>query len=86
MPRYSHKAQVPLTEEQYRDLLVVASQEHKRLGALLREAAERLYLQPLRERARSAAISSLLSLPEIAAPEDYEAWEKQYLDERSSHG
>ena len=86
MPHYTQKAQVPLTEEQYRDLLLIAAQEHKRLGALLREAAERVYLEPLRARAKAAAVSSLLSLPEIDVPEDYQVWEKQYLDERASHG
>lgn len=86
MAHYTQKAQVPLTEEQYRSLLAVAAQEHKRLGALLREAAERVYLAPLRARAKAAAVTSLLSLPEIDAPEDYETWEKQYLDDRSSHG
>lgn len=84
MARYTRRAQVLLTEEQYATLQAIAEERDKALGALLREAAEELYLAERRRQERSRAARALLSLPATEAPDDYEAWESRYLDERST--
>jgi hypothetical protein len=81
MSRYSKKVQVLLTEEQYRYLAGIAAKEHKRIGAVVREALEQTYLAGLqRERIRRAA-TELLELSKTAKtvpPENYHEWEEEY--------
>lgn len=87
MPKYTKKAQVLFTEQQYRDLQEIAEQEHKPLGTLLREAAEQVYLKKKRAREKAQAVKELLSLKETDVPEDYQEWEQKYLEEKySGHG
>lgn len=87
MPKYTRKAQVLFTDQQYRDLLEMAEQAHRPLGSLLREAAERVYLKKKRAREKAQAVKELLSLKETDVPEDYQKWEEQYLEEKySGHG
>ena len=86
MPKYTRKAQVLFTEAQYRDLLEVAAHEGKRVGALLREAAERVVLRRKRVREKAQAVKELLSLAPTAVPRDYQQWEQQYLDAKNPHG
>lgn len=87
MPRYTKKAQVLFTEQQYLDLQEIAEQEHKPLGTLLREAAEQVYLKKKRVREKVQAVKELLSLKETDVPENYQEWERQYLEEKySGHG
>jgi len=87
MPKYTKKAQVLFTEQQYLDLLEIAEQEHKPLGTLLREAAEQVYLKQKRAREKAQAVKALLSLKETDVPDDYQAWERHYLKTKySDHG
>jgi hypothetical protein len=87
MPKYTRKVQVLFTEEQYRDLLEIAEQAHKPLGTLLREAAEQVYLQKKRAHDKKQAVKELLSLKETKVPEDYEVWERQYMEAKyADHG
>ncbi len=87
MPKYTRKAQVLFTDQQYRDLLEMAEQAHRPLGSLLREAAEQVYLKKKRAREKAQAVKELLSLKETDVPEDYQKWEEQYLEEKySGHG
>ena len=85
MPRYQRKAQVLFTEDQYARLLEIAKREGKKLGAVLRDAAEQVYLRRARGQEKAQAVRELLALGPIPAPDDYEAWEKQYLAEKASH-
>lgn len=84
MARFTHKAQVLLTEDQFQGLREVAEREDKPMGALLREAAEEVWLKQKRQWDKKRAVEALLALPEIEAPEDYQEWEQRYLDERAS--
>jgi len=87
MARYTHRAQVLLTEDQYRTLQSRAEAEHKPLGALLREAAEEVYLREEKRRLKARAVHDLLALPATEVPEDYQEWERTYLDDRfRDHG
>lgn len=87
MAQYTKKAQVLFTEEQYRELVMIARERSKALGALLREAAEQVYLERRRRRQKAEAVRQLLALKETEPPADYHAWEREYLDERASrHG
>ncbi len=84
MPHYTKKAQVLFTEEQYRELLAIAQEAQKSLGALLREAAVQVWLREKRRNDKAQAVQALLALEEVPAPANYGQWEEQYLDERSS--
>jgi len=86
MRKYEKKAQVLLAERQYRDLMEIAEQQQKPLGALLREAAEELYLKQKHIRDKAYAVHALLSLAETEAPEEYQDWEWQYLSDKADHG
>ena len=87
MPKYTRKAQVLFTEEQFRDLLEVAEHERKPVGMLLRQAAEQVILRRKRARAKAQAVKELLSLSPTAVPRDYQQWERQYLEEKHTrHG
>lgn len=85
MGKYVRRAQVRFTEQQYRELLEIAREKHKSLAALLREAAERLYLKGEQSRRKTKALESLLALEETEVAEDYQQWEQQYLDEKCAH-
>ena len=84
MPKYQHKAQVLFTEDQYTRLLQISRREDKKLGALLWDAAEPMYLRKARAYKKAQAVRELLAPGPIAAPDDYEAWEEQYLREKYS--
>lgn len=87
MPTYTKKAQVLFTEQQYRELMMIAEQEAKPLGALLRNAAEQVYLKKRRTREKTEAVNALLSLKSTTVPRKYEEWERQYLKGKYSvHG
>lgn len=87
MPRYQRKAQVLFTVDQYTRLQEIAKREGKKLGALLRDAAEQVHLRKARAEEKARAVRSLLALGPIPAPDDYEAWEEQYLREKfGGHG
>ena len=75
---YTRKAQVLLTEEEYKTLEEISARTRKKLGTLIREAVEIVYVAE-RKRARIAgSIDRLLSLPPAPAPADYHQWEKEY--------
>jgi hypothetical protein len=84
MSGYSKKVQVSLTEEQYRNLADIAAREHKKIGALVREALEQMCLRKTRAQEKAKAIQELLSMEAIDVPEDYHEWEEQYLREKYS--
>ncbi len=87
MPQYTRKAQVLFTEEQYHELTTLARESGQALGALLRDAAVKVYLQQRRRRQKAEAVHRLLALKQTEPPADYHEWERQYLDERASgHG
>ncbi len=88
MARYTRRAQVLLTEVQYRSLQTLAEAEEKTLGALLREAAEVLCFREERREQKARAARELLALPGTTdVPEDYQEWERRYLDQRfETHG
>lgn len=78
MTTYTRKAQVLLTEEEYKTLEDVSARTRKKLGTLIREAVEIVYVAE-RKRARIAgSIDRLLSLPPAPAPADYQRWEEEY--------
>ena len=87
MPQLTKKAQVLFTDQQYEALLAIAAEEEKSLGALLRDAAERVYLSEKRRHEKAAAVAGLLALEETEVPEDYQDWEREYLNDRvRGHG
>ncbi|HEX5760805.1 MAG TPA: ribbon-helix-helix protein, CopG family [Thermoanaerobaculia bacterium] len=87
MARFTRRAQVLLSEDQYRSLQSLAEAEGKPLGALLREAAEEVYFREEKRNQKARAARQILSLPITDVPEDYQEWERRYLDERSEgHG
>lgn len=85
MPQYTRRAQVLFTEDQFRELTMLARERSQALGALLREAAVQVYLRQRRRQQKSEAVQRLLALNPTEPPADYHEWERQYLDERISH-
>jgi hypothetical protein len=87
MARYTRRAQVLLTEDQYRSLQALSEAEEKPLGVLLREAAEEVYFQEKRRGQKARAARELLALAGTDVPEDYQEWERRYLGQRfETHG
>ena len=84
MAKYLKKVQVLLTEQQLKDLKEIASKNHKKLGALVREAIEEYHLKTKKKLEIAEAVDRLLSLPEVPAPEDYQKWEAEYLEGKYS--
>ncbi len=81
MSRYTRKVEVRLTEDQYRELAAIAAKQHKKIGAVVREALEQTYLASLqRERIRRAAteLLELSKTAKTAPPENYHEWEEEY--------
>ncbi len=76
---YTKKAQVLLTEEEYKILEEASTKTHKKLGTLIREAVERVYIEEKKRADIEESVDRLLSLPPVPAPEDYKEWEKEYL-------
>ena len=62
--------QVLFTEDQYARLLEIAKREGKKLGAVLRDAAEQVYLRSARGQEKAQAVRELLELGPIPAPDD----------------
>jgi len=87
MARYTRRAQVLLTEVQYRSLQTLAEAEEKPLGTLLREAVQTVYFREEKRGQKARAARQLLALPGTDVPEDYQEWERRYLDQRAeTHG
>jgi len=84
MAKYLKKVQVLLTEQQLKDLEEIASKNHKKLGALVREAIEEYHLKKKKQQEIAEAVDRLLSLPEVPAPDDYQKWEAEYLEGKYS--
>lgn len=76
MRKYSQKIQVLLTEQQYKALEEIASQQKKRLGTLVREAIEEYHLKKKRKKEVAEAVDRLLSLPPVPVPDTWEEFEK----------
>jgi predicted DNA-binding protein len=85
MPKYAKKIQVLLTEEQYKDLEEIASQQKKKFGTLVREAIEEYHLKKKKEREIAEAADRILSLPEVPAPENWEEYEKELARAHGFH-
>jgi hypothetical protein len=81
---YTKKAQVLLTEEEYKILEEVSVKTHKKIGTLIREAIEKVYIEEKKKSQILASIDRLLSLPPAPVPEDYEQWEREYLKLKQS--
>ena len=79
MAKYSKKVQVLLTEHQREELEGIAKKNHKKLGAIVREAIEEYHLKKNKQQKIAEAVDRILSLPEVSAPEDYQKWEAEYL-------
>jgi len=84
MAKYLKKVQVLLTDQQFKDLEEIASEHHKKLGTLVREAIEECYLKKKKQQKIAEAVDRLLSLPEVPVPEDYQKWEAEYLEGKYS--
>ena len=84
MPKYAKKIQVLFSEEQFRDLEALASRDHKKLGALVREAVVEYHLKKAKQRRIAEAVDRLLALPETPVPENWEEWESEYLKKKYS--
>lgn len=83
---YTKKAQVLLTEEEYKTLEEVSANTHKKLGTLIREAIEKVYVEEKKKSLIKESIDRLLSLPQTPVPEDYEKWEKEYSEYKKPCG
>lgn len=79
MPKYSRKIQILLTEQQFKDLGEIASQQNAKLGTLVRKAIEEQYLKNKKQPEIAEAVDRLLSLPETPVPDKYREWETEYL-------
>ncbi len=75
---YTKKAQVLLTEEEYAALEETAARTGKKLGTLIREAVEKVYVEERRKAQIAESVDRLLSLPPAPVPEEYKEWEKKY--------
>ena len=83
---YSKKAQVLLTEEEFKTLEDVSSKTRKKMGTLIREAVQKVYIAEKKNELVTKSIDRLLSLPEAPAPEDYNAWENDYSRSKGAGG
>jgi hypothetical protein len=84
MPKYNKKIQMLVTEDQFLELEKIAFREHKKLGTLVREAVIEYHLKNAKKRRIAEAVDRLLSLPEVEAPQDYQEWEAEYLQNKYS--
>jgi hypothetical protein len=62
MPIYTRRVQTVLTDQQYRQLAVIALESGKPISVLIREAVEIVHFIPKQENARMEALRELLSL------------------------
>lgn len=83
MITYTRKAQVLLTEKEYKTLEEFSSKTKKKLGTLIREAIEKVYVEEKKRMQIKDSIDHLLSLSPTPAPEDYQQWEEDYLKLKS---
>lgn len=79
MITYTRKAQVLLTEKEYKTLEEFSAKTKKKLGTLIREAVDKVYVEEKRQAQIKDSIDNLLSLPPTPAPENYQQWEEEYL-------
>jgi len=77
MPKYRKKIQELLTDDQFRDLAEIASEEGKRLGTLVREAVEEYHLKRKRERQIAQAVERILSGPTVPVTKTWEEMEEE---------
>ncbi|OGW15874.1 MAG: hypothetical protein A2035_06470 [Nitrospirae bacterium GWA2_42_11] len=79
--KYTQRVQVLFTEKQYKTLEELAAKEHKKLGAIVREAVEEKYLTEEKIRRMKDAVDSLLKLAEESStppPINWGTWEEEY--------
>ena len=82
--KYSKKAQVLLTEEEYKTLEDVSLKTRKKMGTLIREAVEKVYIAEKKNELVTKSVDRILSLSETPVPEDYNAWEDEYSRSKGS--
>ncbi len=80
--RYPKKAQVLLTNEAFALLQQVAKRQKKKLGSVLREAFERLYVQKHRAEQVRSACAKLLQLE--APTTNWAQFESDYTTHKAS--
>lgn len=80
--QFSKKAQVLLTDEQFTLLERVARRQKKKLGSVLREAFEQLYVRQHRAEQVREACARLLELK--APTTSWTAFEKEYAERKYS--
>ena len=81
---YTKKAQVMLTDEQYKTLEDLSAQSHKKLGTLIRDAVNKVYIEKHKKAEKADAVNRLLSLPPQPVPENYSEWEDEYSEQKGS--
>ncbi len=81
---YTKKAQVLLTDEQFKSLEKLAAQSHKKLGTLIRDAVNEVYIEKHKKAEKADAVNSLLSLSPQPVPDDYSEWEDEYSKQKGS--
>jgi len=77
----TRKIQVTLEDSQYEALAQIAARDGKKLAAVVRESVVQYCLGPEAKKAKRQALMALLT-ESAPPPEDYAAWERQYLDLR----
>jgi hypothetical protein len=80
---FTKKAQVLLTEKEYKTLEEVSHQTHKKIGTLIREAVEIVYVENLTKSRIADSVDRLLALSPSSVPDEYEDWEKEYTRMKS---
>lgn len=86
--KYTQRIQVLFTEKQYKTLEELAAKQNKKLGTLIREAVEEIYLKEEKKKRMKNAVDSLLKLADESPappPESWEKWEKEYSKQKSGH-
>ncbi len=74
----TRKVQVTLASKQYDALEAIARGSGRKLAAVVRESIVRYCLEPEDRRRRRAALDAL-EAADAPAPDDYSAWEQDYV-------
>ncbi len=82
---YTRKAQVLFTKDQFIALQEISFKTHKKIGALIREAVVKTYIDEKRKTDIAQAVDNILTLPPTPAPANYNNWEKEYTKSELSH-
>lgn len=88
MPKFTKRAQVLFTPEQYKVLIARASGQKRSVGEIIREAVEREILTDEQKRRRRKAVQELLSGKFALAgpPFDHVRWKREYEETKGRSG